>query len=365
MPSGGLLSAALVSALLGAGLGSCGGAGSSTRSSSSAPTSTHVAPGGPGGGANSPVAEGIRHYGHPASPADAAAIAALVKRYYADAATDDGAKACALIFSVFEEAVAEDYGQAPGPVSLRGKTCAVVMSKFFRQVPGQPSSVLAATETTGARVLGLKGYALTYSKAVGPGYVAVQRELGSWKIQGLIGTLDTPRNASQGDANGSPASTPADANTPEGHGTDADDADGDQGVDDDGPIVEYGVSASPAQRRAIVVLVKRYYTAAAADDGARACAQIYDVVAETVPETFAESMGLHGNSCAAVMTQVLARRHRRMAADLAHFKVGAIRLGPERGYVMVDFGTRPAPYVQIHRQGDSWKVQSLLEIPLP
>jgi len=54
-----------------------------------------------------------------------------------------------------------------------------------------------------------------------------------------------------------------------------------------------------------------------------------------------------------------------MAADLAHFKVGAIRLGPERGYVMVDFGTRPAPYVQIHRQGDSWKVQSLLEIPLP
>jgi hypothetical protein len=69
-------------------------------------------------------------YGHTANSKDLHTITALVTRYFAAAATEDGATACSLLYSIVAESVVESYGHTP---SLRGSTCASVMSKLFRQ----------------------------------------------------------------------------------------------------------------------------------------------------------------------------------------------------------------------------------------
>jgi hypothetical protein len=128
----------------------------------------------------------VLHYGHVASAADKRVIAALVERYYAAAAAGDGAKACPLIFSLLAESVPEDYGQPPGPPSLRGKTCAVVMSKLFKQRHQELAVDAATFEVTGVRVDGKRGLALLSFGSVRDRNIPVHREFGVWKIGDLV-----------------------------------------------------------------------------------------------------------------------------------------------------------------------------------
>jgi hypothetical protein len=183
---------------------SCGGTGKSTSSASTAPSSavTHEDIVGDGQTASTPKHEpvdsgnqnddNINGYGHEASAADRRAIAALVKRYYAAAATDNGAKACSMVYSIFAESIPEDYGKPPGPPAFRGlKTCAAVVSKLFKMLPGQPPSVLYKTEVTGVRLYGNHGFAQLHSSAIPTGKFFVERERGVWKAGTLIGVACT------------------------------------------------------------------------------------------------------------------------------------------------------------------------------
>jgi hypothetical protein len=129
----------------------------------------------------------ISTYGQEASGADRQAILKLVENYYAAAVADDGARACTLIYSTLAKAVPEDYGKPPGPPDTRGKTCAVVMSKFFKRAPGQPFSTLATTRTTGVRIIGDHAFVQLTSKSMPTGEISVLREGRSWKIETLIG----------------------------------------------------------------------------------------------------------------------------------------------------------------------------------
>jgi hypothetical protein len=123
-------------------------------------------------------------YGHATNPADWRAIAALVKRYYAAAAADDGATGCSLIYSTFAKAVPEDYGQGAGPAYSRGTTCPVVMSKTFEHFHSQLAGPVIVTSV---RVSGLEGRALLGSHTMVARYIRVKREHGTWKINQLIG----------------------------------------------------------------------------------------------------------------------------------------------------------------------------------
>jgi hypothetical protein len=126
----------------------------------------------------------IRSFGRAANAAEKREITALVKRYYAAAAASDGAKACPLIYSTLEEAIPEDYGQPPGPAYARGKTCAVVMSKFFAHAHSQ---LVGTFKVTGVRVEGREVRALLGSKTVPASFISVRRERGAWKIDELLG----------------------------------------------------------------------------------------------------------------------------------------------------------------------------------
>jgi hypothetical protein len=129
----------------------------------------------------------ILGYGHAAGAADRQAVAAVVKRYYAAAAAGDGAKGCSLIYSIYAETIPENYGRPPaGPPALRGKTCAEVMSKVFKQRQPQLAADSATLKVTGARLEGNRGWALMSFKTMPARSILVHRERGAWKIYALL-----------------------------------------------------------------------------------------------------------------------------------------------------------------------------------
>src|SRR5690242_11761264 len=90
------------------------------------------------------------------------------------------------------------------------------------------------------------------------------------------------------------------------------DDDGDKN-DDDAHVLYWGRAATGADQQAITTLIKRYYAAAAAEDGAQACSLLVPFVAEAVPENYGHQPGLHGRSCAVVMSKFFRQRHHLLA----------------------------------------------------
>lgn len=126
-------------------------------------------------------------FGHPASAADARAIAALVRRYYAAAVRDNGAAACRLLYSSLAESVPEDYGQSSGPAGLHGKTCAVVLSKLFAQTRERLRADSVTLRVVAVRVDLKRGSArLSFGMGKPSQYMLLHRERGAWKTSTLL-----------------------------------------------------------------------------------------------------------------------------------------------------------------------------------
>lgn len=128
---------------------------------------------------------GIIYFGQNASNADRRAVISVVRRYHAAAAADNGAKACDVIYTLLTEAIPEDYGQPPGPPSLRGKTCAVVLTKLFKQPHGRHIDVTVGRHVIGVRVKGNRGLALMSSGTRVESSLPVRRERGVWKVSAI------------------------------------------------------------------------------------------------------------------------------------------------------------------------------------
>jgi hypothetical protein len=134
----------------------------------------------------------VRRYGREPGAADAKAIAALVKRYYAAGSRGDGTAACALTVPAFAATIPYDYGQELGPATppgaaalLRGsKTCAAVLTLLFEHAHDQ---LAAPVEVTGIRLKGDYGYALVDSMTLPISRIEVGRGDGVWKVDGLLG----------------------------------------------------------------------------------------------------------------------------------------------------------------------------------
>jgi hypothetical protein len=207
-----LLGALLAIALSGIGLVACGGASkqSNSKASTVAATTAPVAATTESSSSASTQVQGsppkdrdkdadnptrsyfdkddndILAYGQNATTSDTRAMAAVVRRYYAAAVKDDGAGGCSAIYSLVAESIPEDYGQPPGPPSLSGKTCAVVMTKMFKQNSRQFGPDPARSRIIAARVLGNRGYAVLGAHTRPERYILMHREFGTWKVQSLV-----------------------------------------------------------------------------------------------------------------------------------------------------------------------------------
>lgn len=132
------LPALIATMLLGLGVCSCGGAGADSASKGTSSSGIPVQTSDTSTVNNDRDDDGdhndddqlVLGFGHVAYPAEDQAITTLVKRYYADAAAEDGRRACALLAPFIAESVVENYGHTAG---LRGSSCTVVMAKLFKQ----------------------------------------------------------------------------------------------------------------------------------------------------------------------------------------------------------------------------------------
>jgi hypothetical protein len=180
------------------------------------------------------------------------------------------------------------------------------------------------------------------------------------------GSSTTNQVSPNASTTGGASTTSASSGAPTGlQGKDSNDGDNDPQSNDDTAILDYGHLASAADKRAVTALVKRYYAAAAAANGTRACPLIYGIVVETIPEEFAGDPRLRGKTCATVMSKVFKQRHRQMAADNAILKVTRVGVEGDKGLVLIYLGIPPVSSVLVHREGRAWKMQSLFEGGIP
>jgi hypothetical protein len=118
------LLALLAIALLGLGASACSGTSKTTPAAANQPAK----PDRDNDGDNNNDDAKVLNYGHAAGPTELRELTALVRHYYAVAAASDGAGACAMLYPLTAESIVEENGNTQG---LRGRTCAVVMSKLF------------------------------------------------------------------------------------------------------------------------------------------------------------------------------------------------------------------------------------------
>jgi hypothetical protein len=128
----------------------------------------------------------IRAFGRAADAAERRTIMALIKRDFAVAATEDGQTACSMIAANIAKGVPETLGRPPGPPYLQGTTCAVIMSKVFKQNHQQLAIYAATLEVTGVRVDGSRGLVVLRFRTLPGREIAIVRESGAWKLGVLI-----------------------------------------------------------------------------------------------------------------------------------------------------------------------------------
>ncbi len=133
--------------------------------------------------------------------------------------------------------------------------------------------------------------------------------------------------------------------------------------DDDNQVLYYAQAASGGNRRAIESLIVRYYAAAAAEKGATACALLYPLVAESVVEKVGQSPGLHGRSCAMVMSKLFKLHHSELAAKSTELKFYSVRAGNRKALILLSFSSVPEvrQFILSRKSGGTWRVLSVLD----
>lgn len=132
---------------------------------------------------------------------------------------------------------------------------------------------------------------------------------------------------------------------------------------------DFGHAASPSDARMITALIKRYYAAAAVEDGTKACSMIYSTIEESVPEDYGQSPPgqpyMRGTTCPAVLTLLFKHFHPQITVELPKLKVARVRLVEHHGVVVLNFGTMPEREISVAREGHTWKVDALLDGEVP
>ncbi len=124
-------------------------------------------------------------YGHAPGARERASIASVVERYFAAAAADDGARACALLLPSFAATVAESYGVGDGSALVRdGRSCAAVIGLLLRRYRGELAEAISVVEV---RVAGRDAQVVFSSRRMPASYILLARHDGSWWVTQPIG----------------------------------------------------------------------------------------------------------------------------------------------------------------------------------
>jgi hypothetical protein len=135
---------------------------------------------------------------------------------------------------------------------------------------------------------------------------------------------------------------------------------------DDRATFTYGHAPSAMDVRAIVRLVKRYYAAAAAGDGGRACALMLPAFAISVGQDFGRGNGPTylgaGTNCPSVLELEFAHVRGELTEAV---RVFSVRVHGIRAQAIVSSRRLRASSIDAVRQGGVWKIDALVGVPLP
>jgi hypothetical protein len=138
---------------------------------------------------------------------------------------------------------------------------------------------------------------------------------------------------------------------------------------DDSSVLDYGHAATASDKRQIATLIRRYYTADAEEDGAKACSMLYSTFAEAVPEDYGTSPPgppwARGTTCATVLNLFFKHTHAEIAARLPKLMVSRVRLDGRQGIVVMSFDAMSDREIHVQREGHIWKILSLVDKELP
>lgn len=139
-------------------------------------------------------------------------------------------------------------------------------------------------------------------------------------------------------------------------------------------VLSFGRPATASEQRAVTALIKRYYAAALAEDGARGCAMLYSTLAEAAVEDDAQPPGppyMYGaKSCAEVLARLFKHYHPQLAAEVPKLQVTHIRMQEHKGFALLRFGKLPERQIAVGREPlghgrYTWKMNTIYDDELP
>jgi hypothetical protein len=128
-----------------------------------------------------------------------------------------------------------------------------------------------------------------------------------------------------------------------------------------------GPKATAADRRAVTTLVKRYYAAGAAEDGARACPMLSSALRAGLSETWGSTGRTGGGTGCTMALSLFFRQQRQLleAADVATMVVVDVRVRDDRATALLGFRAIPVGSIHIEREHGVWRMDDLLHKALP
>lgn len=133
--------------------------------------------------------------------------------------------------------------------------------------------------------------------------------------------------------------------------------------------LSFGHAASAPEERTIAALVRRYYAAALAEDGTKACSMLYSTFAESVPEDYGQVPGppyMRGaKTCPAALKLLFKHYHALLTVEVPTLAVTRVRLVEHHGYALLRFGPLPERQIGVAREGHTWRIAALFDSELP
>jgi hypothetical protein len=152
-------------------------------------------------------------------------------------------------------------------------------------------------------------------------------------------------------------------------------SDGDQDKDDGNPVDAaehtdtlvdvYGRPVDQLDKRAVTILIKRYYAAAVARDDTEACLLLASTLATGLAEGQGQGAGGDGKTCASVVAPLFEQQHAQLAEDdVATMVVIAVRVKGDIAMATLGFRTMPVGKIFVKRERGTWKMDALLDTGL-
>jgi hypothetical protein len=155
------------------------------------------------------------------------------------------------------------------------------------------------------------------------------------------------------------------------------DSDGDNDHNAEEGMHSPGREGLPSERRAIGAAVKRYYSIALAEDAPAACTMLAASLRKSMLIDYGRygAPYLRGKSCVEIASKLFRHERRQIVAVASTEKLIDVRLEGDHGYAalrvdlpclpgscVLDMRTLPIANVLVKREGESWKIDSLLAV---